>query len=325
MQKRNTTRYSHRKPIHAFSFLLSVGEADQLQIWADRVGVPIVRQQMGSDPASVAFDTVQSSVKQNADVVLIDTAGRLHHNKVDYLMNELIKVKRVMQKVLPHAPNEVMLVLDGSTGQNAFEQAKDFTAATDVSSIESEKVGEVVLYGSQLDSLTGYWKRQELAWKFMAEEHTSEDGLTSMRYHYRTGDRGILDPNGRSLRIFGRIGGEDGMVKVNGVRIELGEIEAAIVDNFFDSFIRHRMTICRNTEASTFRPGLGIGLARNKDNNIIIIIIVSFNYYCDKRVLCLSTVDIFVCVAASLVWNRRDYNTVLLPTTQHKRDTALVM
>lgn len=111
---------------------------DQLQIWADRVGVPIVRQQMGSDPASVAFDTVQSAVKLNADVVLIDTAGRLH-NKVN-LMNELTKVKRVMQKVVPHAPNEVMLVLDGSTGQNAFEQAKQFTAATDVTSLAVTKL-----------------------------------------------------------------------------------------------------------------------------------------------------------------------------------------
>lgn len=111
---------------------------DQLQIWADRVGVPIVRQQMGSDPASVAFDTVQSAVKLNADVVLIDTAGRLH-NKVN-LMNELTKVKRVMQKVVPHAPNEVMLVIDGSTGQNAFEQAKHFTAATDVTSLAVTKL-----------------------------------------------------------------------------------------------------------------------------------------------------------------------------------------
>ncbi len=111
---------------------------DQLQIWADRVDVPIVKQQMGSDPASVAYDTVQSAITQNADVVLIDTAGRLH-NKVN-LMNELTKVKRVMQKVVPHAPNEVMLVLDGSTGQNAFEQAKQFTAATDVSSLAVTKL-----------------------------------------------------------------------------------------------------------------------------------------------------------------------------------------
>ncbi|MBB1148955.1 MULTISPECIES: signal recognition particle-docking protein FtsY [unclassified Myroides] len=111
---------------------------DQLQVWADRVGVPIVRQQMGSDPASVAFDTLQSAVTQNADVVIIDTAGRLH-NKVN-LMNELSKVKRVMQKVIPDAPHDVMLVLDGSTGQNAFEQARQFTAATEVTSLAVTKL-----------------------------------------------------------------------------------------------------------------------------------------------------------------------------------------
>jgi fused signal recognition particle receptor len=111
---------------------------DQLQIWADRVGVPIVRQQMGSDPASVAFDTLESAKKQNADVVIIDTAGRLH-NKVN-LMNELTKVKRVMQKVVADAPHDVMLVLDGSTGQNAFEQAKQFTAATEVTSLAVTKL-----------------------------------------------------------------------------------------------------------------------------------------------------------------------------------------
>jgi fused signal recognition particle receptor len=111
---------------------------DQLQIWADRVGVPIVRQQMGSDPASVAFDTLQSAVSQDADVVIIDTAGRLH-NKVN-LMNELTKVKRVMQKVVADAPHDVMLVLDGSTGQNAFEQAKQFTAATEVSALAVTKL-----------------------------------------------------------------------------------------------------------------------------------------------------------------------------------------
>ncbi len=111
---------------------------DQLQIWADRVGVPIVRQQMGSDPASVAFDTLQSAVSQNADVVIIDTAGRLH-NKIN-LMAELTKVKRVMQKVMPDAPHDVMLVLDGSTGQNAFEQAKQFTAATEVSALAVTKL-----------------------------------------------------------------------------------------------------------------------------------------------------------------------------------------
>lgn len=111
---------------------------DQLQIWADRTGVPIVKQKMGSDPASVAFDAVQSAVKQNSDVVIIDTAGRLH-NKVN-LMNELTKVKRVMQKVVPNAPHEVLLVLDGSTGQNAFEQAKQFTAATEVTSLAVTKL-----------------------------------------------------------------------------------------------------------------------------------------------------------------------------------------
>jgi fused signal recognition particle receptor len=111
---------------------------DQLQIWADRVGVPLVRQNMGSDPASVAFDTLQSAVAQDSDIVIIDTAGRLH-NKVN-LMNELTKVKRVMQKVVAEAPHDVLLVLDGSTGQNAFEQAKQFTAATEVTSLAVTKL-----------------------------------------------------------------------------------------------------------------------------------------------------------------------------------------
>lgn len=111
---------------------------DQLEVWAERVGVPIVKQKMGADPASVAFDTVSHAVAQGADVVLIDTAGRLH-NKVG-LMNELSKIKRVMQKVAPHVPNEVLLVLDGSTGQNAFEQAKQFTAATDVTALAITKL-----------------------------------------------------------------------------------------------------------------------------------------------------------------------------------------
>ncbi len=111
---------------------------DQLQIWADRVEVPIVRQEMGSDPASVAFDTLQSAVTQKADVVIIDTAGRLH-NKVN-LMNELVKIKRVMQKVIADAPHEVLLILDGSTGQNAFEQAKQFTLATEVTSLAVTKL-----------------------------------------------------------------------------------------------------------------------------------------------------------------------------------------
>ncbi|MGI9530027.1 signal recognition particle-docking protein FtsY [Lutimonas sp.] len=111
---------------------------DQLQVWADRVDVPMVRQEMGSDPASVAFDTLQSAVTQDADVVIIDTAGRLH-NKVN-LMNELTKIKRVMQKVSDNKPDEVLLVLDGSTGQNAFEQAKQFTKATEVTSLAVTKL-----------------------------------------------------------------------------------------------------------------------------------------------------------------------------------------
>lgn len=111
---------------------------DQLVIWGERVGVPVVKQAMGSDPASVAFDTVSSAKARNADVVLIDTAGRLH-NKVG-LMNELTKIKNVMKKVLPDAPQEVLLVLDGSTGQNAYEQAKEFTAATDVTALAITKL-----------------------------------------------------------------------------------------------------------------------------------------------------------------------------------------
>jgi fused signal recognition particle receptor len=111
---------------------------DQLQVWADRTGVPMVKQDMGSDPASVAFDTLKSGVNQDADVIIIDTAGRLH-NKVN-LMNELTKIKRVMQKVVPEAPHDVLLVLDGSTGQNAFEQAKQFTAATEVTSLAVTKL-----------------------------------------------------------------------------------------------------------------------------------------------------------------------------------------
>ena len=111
---------------------------DQLIIWADRVGVPIVQQGMGADPASVAFDTLQSAKAQGADVVIIDTAGRLH-NKVN-LMNELGKIKRVMDKVIPNAPHEVLLVLDGSTGQNAFEQAKQFAIATDINALAITKL-----------------------------------------------------------------------------------------------------------------------------------------------------------------------------------------
>ncbi|MEJ0106268.1 MAG: signal recognition particle-docking protein FtsY [Bacteroidota bacterium] len=111
---------------------------DQLTIWSERAGVPIVKQGMGSDPAAVAFDTVQSAISKQSDVVLIDTAGRLH-NKA-HLMDELGKIKRVIQKVIPDAPHEVLLVLDGSTGQNALEQAKHFTAATDVTALAITKL-----------------------------------------------------------------------------------------------------------------------------------------------------------------------------------------
>ena len=111
---------------------------DQLDIWSKRVGVPIVKQAMGSDPASVAFESVQTAVSQNMDVLIIDTAGRLH-NKIN-LMNELSKIKRVIQKVVPDAPHEILLVLDASTGQNAFEQAKQFTVATEVTSLAVTKL-----------------------------------------------------------------------------------------------------------------------------------------------------------------------------------------
>ena len=137
-------KLAHQFKKHGYSVVLGAADTfraaaiDQLQVWADRVGVPLVKQQMGSDPASVAFDTLQSAVAQNADIVIIDTAGRLH-NKLN-LMNELTKVKRVMQKVVADAPNDVLLVLDGSTGQNAFEQAKQFTAATEVTSLAVTKL-----------------------------------------------------------------------------------------------------------------------------------------------------------------------------------------
>ena len=111
---------------------------DQLTIWSERAGVPIIKQPMGSDPAAVAFDTAQSAVSKQADVVLIDTAGRLHNKS--HLMEELSKIKRVIQKVIPDAPHEILLVLDGSTGQNALEQAKHFTAATDVTALAITKL-----------------------------------------------------------------------------------------------------------------------------------------------------------------------------------------
>ena len=117
---------------------LRAAAVEQLVIWGERVGVPVIKQKMGSDPASVAYDTLSSAVSNGADVVIIDTAGRLH-NKVG-LMNELTKIKNVMKKVVPDAPNEVLLVLDGSTGQNAFEQAKQFTLATEVTAMAITKL-----------------------------------------------------------------------------------------------------------------------------------------------------------------------------------------
>lgn len=137
-------KLAHNYKKAGYSVLLGAADTfraaavDQLTIWSERVGVPIVKQAMGSDPSAVAFDTVKSAVAKNIDVVIIDTAGRLH-NKA-HLMEELSKIKRVIQKVIPDAPHEVMLVLDGSTGQNALEQAKQFTAATDVSAITVTKL-----------------------------------------------------------------------------------------------------------------------------------------------------------------------------------------
>lgn len=127
-----------KKVILGASDTFRAAAIDQLQIWADRVGVQLIKQSMGADPASVAFDTLQSAKASGADVVIIDTAGRLH-NKVN-LMNELSKIRKVMQKVSINAPDEVLLILDGSTGQNAFEQAKQFTAATDVTAMALTKL-----------------------------------------------------------------------------------------------------------------------------------------------------------------------------------------
>ena len=127
-----------KKVVLGASDTFRAAAVEQLQIWADRVGVPIVQQGMGADPASVAYDTIKSAVAQDADVVIIDTAGRLH-NKVN-LMRELTKIKTVMQKVVPDAPHEVLLVLDASTGQNAIEQAKQFTAATEVNALALTKL-----------------------------------------------------------------------------------------------------------------------------------------------------------------------------------------
>lgn len=137
-------KLAHKFKSAGKSVLLGAGDTfraaaiDQLEIWAQRVGVPLVKQKMGADPASVAFDALSSAKAQNIDIVIIDTAGRLH-NKIN-LMNELSKIKNVMQKVVPGAPHEVLLVLDGSTGQNAFEQAKQFTLATEVNALAITKL-----------------------------------------------------------------------------------------------------------------------------------------------------------------------------------------
>ncbi|MFA6334559.1 MAG: signal recognition particle-docking protein FtsY [Bacteroidales bacterium] len=129
---------SDKKVILGAADTFRAAAVDQLTIWSERAGVPIVKQQMGSDPASVAYDAISSAISQNADVVLIDTAGRLH-NKVN-LMNELTKIRNVMRKLIPDAPHEVLLVLDGSTGQNAYQQAKEFTKATDVTALAVTKL-----------------------------------------------------------------------------------------------------------------------------------------------------------------------------------------
>jgi fused signal recognition particle receptor len=131
-------RMAGRKVLLGAADTFRAAAIDQLKIWSERAGVPMVSQQMGSDPASVAYDTVTSAVASGTDVVIIDTAGRLH-NKIG-LMNELSKIRRVMEKVIPEAPHEVLLVLDGSTGQNAFEQAKQFTAATEVNALAITKL-----------------------------------------------------------------------------------------------------------------------------------------------------------------------------------------
>jgi fused signal recognition particle receptor len=151
---------------------------DQLQVWADRVGVPIVRQNMGSDPASVAFDTLQSAVAQDADIVIIDTAGRLH-NKIN-LMSGLTKVKRVMQKVVADAPHDVLLVLDGSTGQNAFEQAKQFTVATEVTSLAVTKLDGTAKGGVVI----GISDQFQIPVKYIGVGETIEDLQVFNKYEF---------------------------------------------------------------------------------------------------------------------------------------------
>jgi len=134
----NKYKQAGKKVVLGAADTFRAAAVEQLEIWAERVDVPIVKQKMGADPASVAYDAVSSAKAQEADVVIIDTAGRLH-NKVN-LMNELTKIKNVMQKVVPNAPHEILLVLDGSTGQNAFEQAKQFTLATDITALAITKL-----------------------------------------------------------------------------------------------------------------------------------------------------------------------------------------
>ena len=151
---------------------------DQLTIWSERAQVPIVKQDMGSDPAAVAFDTVQSGVTRGTDVIIIDTAGRLH-NKA-YLMDELTKIKRVVQKVIPDAPHEVLLVLDGSTGQNALEQAKHFTAATDVSAIAVTKLDGTAKGGVVLAIASQF----KIPVKFIGVGEKMEDLLVFDRHEF---------------------------------------------------------------------------------------------------------------------------------------------
>ena len=151
---------------------------DQLTIWSDRVGVPIVKQDMGSDPAAVAFDAVQSAVGRNSDVVIIDTAGRLH-NKI-HLMDELNKIKRVIQKVIPAAPHEVMLVLDGSTGQNAIEQAKAFTQATNVTALTITKLDGTAKGGVVL----GIANQFKIPVKFIGMGEQMEDLLVFDKHEF---------------------------------------------------------------------------------------------------------------------------------------------
>jgi fused signal recognition particle receptor len=131
-------KQANKKVVLGAADTFRAAAVEQLIIWAERVGVPIVQQGMNADPASVAFDTLQSAKSQDADVVIIDTAGRLH-NKIN-LMNELTKIKKVMEKVVPGAPHEILLVIDGSTGQNAFEQAKQFSLATEINALAVTKL-----------------------------------------------------------------------------------------------------------------------------------------------------------------------------------------